>query len=522
VNGHAGGRSAVGQLADRAARVSWRLGLLLSLGLGLAPSRAQGQLYAHRGPPSFPHQKHVKLFPTCNGCHVGITTGDAGRSMPPPESCVECHDGTVRPRVPYSAPRPRPDFLTFAHREHARQVEVSARGCSSCHALAADTGWMLIRRATPEGCQGCHTHRASAHLGEDSRCTTCHRPLARSASLTEEQVRSLPRPPSHAAARFAAQHAPADEGQVAQCATCHARESCARCHVNARSVASIQRLESDARVAAIQRGRSGAWPAPEDHGREAWDLAHGRAALAGVETCGACHAQPSCTVCHTGPAGREAIRRLPDGRDGARGVQLTLPRRIARAGGTGAVARAPAAIVAVVTDTATVVAQPHPPNFAQRHGASAASGRLTCEGCHARQFCADCHAGETRRRFHPSNFVARHAPEANHREVQCSSCHNAEVFCRGCHQTLGLASSKQSGGVYHNGQPLWLLQHGQAARLTMQTCTSCHVQRDCLQCHSQRGWGVNPHGPGFNAERLGSRARPMCARCHLADPTRGG
>ena len=177
---------------------------------------------------------------------------------------------------------------------------------------------------------------------------------------------------------------------------------------------------------------------------------------------------------------------------------------------------------ATTTDTSVRTVRPHPAGFERGHARAAAAGRLTCEGCHARRFCADCHGGESRRNFHPVNFVSRHAPESYGRDLECSSCHNAEVFCRSCHQTSGLSSSSRTAaGAYHNAQPLWLLQHGQAARRGLQGCTTCHVQRDCMKCHAQTGWGVNPHGPDFAPERLGKLARAMCARCHLSDPMKG-
>jgi hypothetical protein len=244
--------------------------------------------------------------------------------------------------------------------------------------------------------------------------------------------------------------------EAAQCATCHSRDSCARCHVNAADVAAINQLQPDARVAAMLRGRAATYLTPDDHRADGWARSHGRAAEAGTRRCAACHAQSSCTVCHTGNIGQSVIRRLPDGPSGTPGVQLVLPRRVSRVEGRLAVPAALAQVHTVVGWPDTVrtgqraIVRPHPEGFATRHAASAASGRLTCEGCHTQQFCSDCHAGESRRRFHPANFVARHAPESFARDTECSACHNTEVFCRGCHQSQGLSSAGQRGGSYHN------------------------------------------------------------------------
>jgi hypothetical protein len=46
---------------------------------------------------------------------------------------------------------------------------------------------------------------------------------------------------------------------------------------------------------------------------------------------------------------------------------------------------------------------------------------------------------------------------------------------------------------------------------------SCHAERDCLTCHSALGGRrFNPHGPGFDPERLRRRNPQMCSACHGA------
>lgn len=160
----------------------------------------------------------------------------------------------------------------------------------------------------------------------------------------------------------------------------------------------------------------------------------------------------------------------------------------------------------------------HAADYARVHGTEASARQMDCTSCHVQKFCSDCHAGEGRRRFHPANFVQRHAPEAWGREQDCASCHNPEAFCRSCHASAGLVSSGGLSSAYHTRQPGWLLQHGQAARQGLESCTTCHVQRDCMQCHSRSGWNVSPHGPGFDAERMQRRAPGTCAMCHVGDP----
>ena len=66
------------------------------------------------------------------------------------------------------------------------------------------------------------------------------------------------------------------------------------------------------------------------------------------------------------------------------------------------------------------------------------------------------------------------------------------------------------------------LGHGQAARQSLESCVSCHAERDCLACHSAtRGRRINPHGPDFNAERLRESAPSMCVACHGTSVPKG-
>jgi hypothetical protein len=161
----------------------------------------------------------------------------------------------------------------------------------------------------------------------------------------------------------------------------------------------------------------------------------------------------------------------------------------------------------------------HPAYFAENHGGAAAADQPRCASCHATTFCIDCHDASRTPVFHEANFIARHGVDAYARESDCAACHNTETFCRACHSGVGMRSAGRLDAAFHNAQPLWLLQHGQAARQGLESCTTCHVQTDCMQCHSRtRGWGVSPHGPDFDAEQMAKKNRIVCARCHFGDP----
>jgi hypothetical protein len=159
----------------------------------------------------------------------------------------------------------------------------------------------------------------------------------------------------------------------------------------------------------------------------------------------------------------------------------------------------------------------HAPDFETSHAAAAAANQPECTSCHAESTCLHCHDGQRSPSFHPVNFLASHSTEAFGRVSDCSSCHNPQAFCRECHLGLGIQGSGQSGlaAPYHDGQAMWTLSHGQAARQDLETCVSCHQQTDCLRCHAAgSGMGVNPHGPGFSPSSLSDRNPAMCTVCH--------
>jgi len=158
----------------------------------------------------------------------------------------------------------------------------------------------------------------------------------------------------------------------------------------------------------------------------------------------------------------------------------------------------------------------HAAGFERAHQASGARD-VGCLGCHERSSCDQCHATLQAGGFHEPNFLAQHGPAAYGNDVACSSCHSTERFCRDCHSGTGRAGEGRSNVAFHTASPLWLLGHGQAARQSLEGCASCHAQSDCTRCHSsQGGWGVNPHGTGFNATRLKEANRLTCLRCHSA------
>lgn len=471
----------------------WRLsGVALALALALAlPGAASSQ------EEGFPHADHQGLFPLCSGCHQVSPSASRGITLPTSEACARCHDGKTRTRVQWSGPRRGPSNLDFSHASHPEVAEEGeGLGCRACHSEPEALIRMAVAPARPGSCLSCHEHEAPEHLAPRADCLRCHLPLTRATELPPDRVAELPHPGTHREPAFVLKHGAAAQVSGESCSVCHARESCERCHLNAGALPSIRSLGTDLRVAALVEGRSPEYPEPGSHQGGAWRWEHGSLVRDdGVGSCANCHTRPACRSCHLDDPADGEFSRLPSPPAGdPRGTVPGLSSR-----------------------------NMHEPGFGRGHKIEAsASG--SCESCHRRsEFCVSCHAGSSDPGFHLDNFMVQHAAEAYGNESECASCHNPELFCRSCHEGTGLASQGRLDAGFHNARPFWLLEHGDGARKGLESCTTCHAQNDCAQCHSARGgWRVSPHGPDFDARRMRDQAPLTCLRCHFGDPLRGG
>jgi hypothetical protein len=204
--------------------------------------------------------------------------------------------------------------------------------------------------------------------------------------------------------------------------------------------------------------------------------------------CSTCHTQQSCLACHrASPA--VAVAMYPAGP--GRGVGARIQRK---------------------------PPSTHVGKWADEHARVARSTPNSCSGCHARSECLECHRPNAASAdgYHAAGWLARHPAAAYSRQTDCAECHNTAQFCTSCHQSSGLTSvGNLLSGQYHDAQPSFRLGHGQAARQSLESCVSCHAERDCLTCHSaQSGRHFDPHGPGFDAERLKKKNPQMCSACH--------
>jgi hypothetical protein len=258
-------------------------------------------------------------------------------------------------------------------------------------------------------------------------------------------------------------------------------------------------VAADAEYGAAQTGQM---PKPDSHNTADFLQTHQRTAKADITFCAACHARDYCSRCHVNAYDVPEIQALPSDPD----------------------------VAAYVAGTEWPAPSTHTPSFLEDHRAVAAGATQSCTTCHVvEEQCLICHLGsETLERprtvtdvdlYHPDNFVQQHSASAWNQETECATCHNPWVFCLSCHQTLGYAASDgRTDTGFHNKDPNFTFGHGQAARQGLESCAACHPQENCLQCHSARSRNINPHGPGFNAEKLASKNQNLCLFCHFSVP----
>jgi hypothetical protein len=223
---------------------------------------------------------------------------------------------------------------------------------------------------------------------------------------------------------------------------------------------------------------------PESHRAKDFLEAHGAQSRAANASCAVCHAQESCYQCHRGnPQVADALPTAASGK--AINVQVSRRRP-----------------------------EDHTPQWTNGHANVASARPEACAGCHVRQDCLECHRPNAAdaKGYHPSGFLTSHPQQAYTREASCANCHNTSGFCQTCHQQAGLISNGALERGYHDKVSQFLGGHGQSARQSLESCVSCHVENDCLTCHRT----FNPHGPGFNPDKVQKRAEEMCRACHGA------
>ena len=215
------------------------------------------------------------------------------------------------------------------------------------------------------------------------------------------------------------------------------------------------------------------------------------------------------------------------------------------------------------------VAPNHGSDYVREHRVLASKAGKNCSQCHEQKWCLDCHQGggsgdnlsvdgfnrDYKPKSHRSDFINIHALKAKDNMQQCYRCHDAKAFCYSCHSKfpigndkfgnrnlrikshniLGINTDSGNGNSNFNGtstvlpgmsQPnkinnqkysFALGEHALEARRNLQSCQACHPDGDvCIQCHSSKGNGTNPHPSGFKKDNYRDRSNgKVCQKCHL-------
>ncbi len=164
--------------------------------------------------------------------------------------------------------------------------------------------------------------------------------------------------------------------------------------------------------------------------------------------------------------------------------------------------------------------------------------KAICADCHEveeKTECALCHSNhEAAEPMQPIVDRAGKFSHAKHLEADmvCSECHGGEGgnepslpdmgLCRSCHETVSALQGcdachgpreKLVPGTHGVG---WAWFHGAEAQVDEGSCTSCHTQTDCQECHV--GDNVRPRSHRLNYafdHALDARGNEFdCASCH--------
>jgi nitrate/TMAO reductase-like tetraheme cytochrome c subunit len=137
----------------------------------------------------------------------------------------------------------------------------------------------------------------------------------------------------------------------------------------------------------------------------------------------------------------------------------------------------------------------------------------TCSMCHEQTTqpsqCGFCHLDHPSPQVHPASYLQTHGKEALADPQSCSGCHQ-QSFCNDCH-------SKPPADHF---SATWSYAHGTTATKHPLSCVGCHSPQEfCQQCHQVQhpaGW-MQSHGP-IAAKSANSclvcHPQSMCDQCH--------
>ncbi|MCS7224444.1 MAG: hypothetical protein NZ959_07800 [Armatimonadetes bacterium] len=118
----------------------------------------------------------------------------------------------------------------------------------------------------------------------------------------------------------------------------------------------------------------------------------------------------------------------------------------------------------------------HTPAFLKDHGKKFKETDPTCQTCHGRTGCSDCHGLPMP---HPKGFATKHTQVTLQQPQTCSRCHN-QSFCNNCHSELPPASHDQANYAAKS-------HVAERRKYGLPYCTLCHQLSQCDDCHRQKG-----------------------------------
>lgn len=422
------------------------------------------------------------------------------KNLPPPDSSSRGE----RSRVIY------PDQtipLRFSHKSHlGRDI-----ACDSCHPAALTSTSSRDRLLpTEEDCAVCHpidrTDPYKKTTSAPAACATCHVGVPKEAgpetpaagkdfeALVARIV--IPEP------NLKFNHKQHLDKQI-PCATCHGDMSkvdlatraqlptmaqCLSCHDN--------RMQSSSKATASPPATAADPTRPVD---KKPGMLSGRVSRGPSPRCGTCHLQQ--------PDGLLATR-FPSG---------------------------------VLAPSGTLRGDIHGMDWKRNHRQPALNDPEYCATCHSQNWCQSCHNGVVRPLdLHGGDYVSRHSIEARRNQPDCGSCHRRQTFCLGCHERLGVVAHSSLPGsppvsAFFPGSSRrfhpdgWASptagpgHHSWEAQRNLRTCTSCHREETCIDCHSSLpggrfAVGKSPHGLDWigsgRCQSIQSRNPRVCLKCH--------
>lgn len=334
------------------------------------------------------------------------------------------------------------------------------------------------------------------HVEADVDCQMCHDALTRSDKPSDRNL------PKHE-----------------QCETCHDIEAAAK----------GEAVDPPSDCASCHPGHQG----PDDPPKSVFPAGHLIFAHSTHLARGA-----KCTDCHSGveQAGLATVENLPrmvtclGCHDGTQAPNRCTTCHLSEPDGV-LVTRFSSGTLA---PTGTLRDDDHGSDFLRRHAFVAKSEMESCQSCHRTSECEACHVSSSKAfRVHPPDWQQTHSVSARGQEMDCRSCHREQEFCLSCHQQLGVAKEsklRQPGERLANARfhpPGFSAMsasspnhHKFAAQANIQSCTACHQEQTCMQCHAVNGpmASVSPHPAGWRDSGTACRsfkAAPVaCAKCH--------